>query len=470
MFLLAPEAARALAGWPLSRADARNSAAVELVAPASGRPRRWSFDGGRVLGYEPGMTVWSSPSVGEVDGRAVLFAGSYDRNVYAFDAASGEVLWRFTTGGAVLGTPVVRAHGAHRTVLAASSDRIVYALDAADGRRLWSHAVEDYRPTLGGARLAAPALGQARGTAAAFVAHWVFDRSLAGSLQRGAVTALDAESGAVLWRTELSDNEMTAPVFAEVGGRGLLFVGSSNGGLYALDADSGAVIWRRVELDAVRSPPALLDVGGAPRLLAASKYGTLRALDAATGEVAWSYRTADRITGSPAVAMAGARPVALVGSHDQALHAVDAATGRPLWRHVTRGGLYGSPCLAGPLAIAAAWDHRLHAVGAERGEARWSFYVGRPLWDAVALDESTWSSPVAARVNGRWMAYFGSYDGNLYALPLDELEGTGGPAGANLAFWISLPVALLGAAALAVALTRRARRRAGDGGTATPPR
>lgn len=409
------------------------------------------------------MTAWSSPALGEVDGRALLLAGSYDRSVYALDAASGEPVWKFTTGGGVYGTPALRAGSAPRAFVA-SSDRLVYALDARDGRRLWSHAVEEYRPTLGGARLAAPALGSAGGREAVFVAHWVFDRSIAGSLQRGGVTALDAETGGVLWRAPLGDNEMTAPLFARVGARGLLFVGSSDGTLRALDADRGEVVWTRVELDAIRSPPALLDAGGAPRLLLASKYGALRALDAATGAPAWSYKTGDRVTGSPAVAEVEGRAVAVLGSYDRSLHAVDAATGAPLWRHETRGGLYGSPCLAGGAVLAASWDHRLHAVAAGTGAPLWSFYAGRPLWEAIALDESTWSSPAAARVNGRWMAYFGSYDGTLYALPLDELAAPGGPARSNLAFWVSFPLAALAAAGLALLFTRRARAAGGGAG------
>jgi len=412
------------------------------------------------------MTVWSSPALGSVAGRAVLLAGSYDHSLYALDAASGELLWKFTTGGGVYGAPALDVRGAAPRVFVASSDRMVYALDAGDGRRLWNHLVEDYRPTLGGARLAAPALGTAQGRPAVFVAHWVFDRSLAGSLQRGGVTALDAEAGRVLWRAVLGDNEMTAPLFAPVAGRAMLFVGSSSGALHALDADRGEVVWRHLELDAIRSPPALVEVGGTARLLAASKYGALRALDAATGATLWSYKTGDRITGSPAAVAIAGRPVALVGSYDRSLHAVDAASGTPLWRYTTRGGIYGSPGLAGPVALVTSWDHRLHAVAAATGAPLWSFHAGRPLWEAIALDESTWSSPAAARINGRWMAYLGSYDGNLYALPLDELAAPGGPARSNLAFWISFPVALLAAAGLALLFTRRARRGGPAGGGA----
>ncbi len=61
------------------------------------------------------------------------------------------------------------------------------------------------------------------------------------------------------------------------------------------------------------------------------------------------------------------------------------------------------------------------------------------------------------------MAYFGSYDGNLYALPLDELAAPGGPGRSNLVFWLSFPMAMLAAGLLAVFFTRRARRRTTHG-------
>lgn len=405
------------------------------------------------------MTAWSSPAVGAVAGRAVVLFGSYDNAVHAFDAAGGEPLWRFTTGAGVYGTPVLWEGGGRPRVFAASSDRMVYALDAADGRRLWNHLVEPYRPTLGGARLPAPCVGRVLGRDAVFAAHWVFDRSLAGSLQRGGVTALSAEEGEVLWRRDLGDNEMTAPVCARAGGQGLLLVGSSNGNVYALEADTGRVLWRHADLDAVRSPPAFVEIGGKGRALVASKYGALRALDGESGAELWAYKTGDRITGSPAAAEVAGRRVALVGSYDRSLHAVDAETGALLWRATTRGGIYGSPALAGEAVLFGAWDHRLHAVAAGSGAPLWSFYTGRPLWEAIALDESTWSSPAAALVNGRWMVYAGSYDGKVYALPLDELVASTGPGGSNLGFWLSFPAALLCAGLLAVAFTRRARRR-----------
>ena len=57
------------------------------------------------------------------------------------------------------------------------------------------NSVEEYRPSLGGARLEAPCAGEVRGAPAVFVAYWVWDRSLGRNLQRAGVVAL----GAGLW-------------------------------------------------------------------------------------------------------------------------------------------------------------------------------------------------------------------------------------------------------------------------------
>ncbi|HJX51576.1 MAG TPA: PQQ-binding-like beta-propeller repeat protein, partial [Polyangia bacterium] len=201
--------------WSQSRCDAQNTAAIEIDAPASGPARAWSFDGsGRVWGYEPGMTVWSSPALALVEGRALLAVGNYDHTLYALDAATGDSLWKFTTGGPVYAAPVFFREGDRTIVLATSTDRLVYAIDAATGRQVWVHSVEDYRPTLGGARLAAPCVG---GTGdsdnAVFVAYWVWDRSLVNSLQKSGILALTLAEGKPLWRQELGDNDLSAPIF-----------------------------------------------------------------------------------------------------------------------------------------------------------------------------------------------------------------------------------------------------------------
>jgi len=451
--------------WSQSRCDAQNAAAIELRTDHSVAPRAWTFDGsGRVWGYEPGLTVWSSPALGEADGQPVVVAGNYDHTLYALNAATGEVLWKFTTGGPIYSAPVFFRDGSRHLLFAASNDRLVYAIDPALGRQVWVHAVEDFRPTLGGARLAAPCVG---GTAekdnAVFVPYWIWDRSLASSMQTAGIVALSADDGRPLWRTVLGDGELTAAIFVRLQGRGVLFLGSSSGNLFAVDATDGHVLWKKAELDCVRNPPAFLSTEQGPLLVTGSKFGTVRGLDAASGTERWQFRTGDRITSSPAV-WTGKQPRIFVGSYDRNLYAIDAAGGS-VWHQTFRGGIYASAAILGDgnadgvLVLTQAWDHLLHVNRGGDGSAVFSAFTGRPLWNVGGMDDSNWSSPAVGRIAGHAMAFVGSYDGLLRSLPLDAEERSAPELRSNLGFWLSFPLFLGPVAALAILLTRRERRR-----------
>ena len=177
LVLLMPTAGLAAdcAVWSQSRCDAGNRAAIDLRSDRAPVPHAWTFDGsGRVWGYEPGLTVWSSPALGLAGDEPAVVAGNYDHTLYCLAAATGEPIWKFTTGGPVYATPVFFQDGARQMVIAASNDRIVYAIDPALGRQIWVHAVEDFRPTLGGARLASPCVGGLGDRDdAVFVPYWI---------------------------------------------------------------------------------------------------------------------------------------------------------------------------------------------------------------------------------------------------------------------------------------------------------
>jgi outer membrane protein assembly factor BamB len=364
-------------------------------------------------------------------------------------------------------------------VFAGSSDRAVYALDAADGRREWVYSVQGWRPTMGGARLASPAVGRAQGRDAVFVAHWVWDKSMAGHQQAGGLTALDALSGRRLWTTALGDNQLSSPIFAREGPEGTgadprgqpdagrVFVASENGNLYALDARSGRVLWAHGERDAIKSSPALFTLDGRARLVIGSKFGRVRCLDAATGQVLWRFKAGHWVDGSAAVAEVDGRLVVYVGSYDTNLYALEASSGSFLWSYRTAGGIYSSPAVVregGEVSVLfASWDHHLHCVSADRGAPRWKKHTGRPIWDSVTLGDSIWSSPSVALFDEQAMVYFGAYSGPFYALPLAAAARELPRPASNLGFWVTLPGVVLATTALTLILTWRHRRRASAG-------
>ena len=77
----------------------------------------------------------SSPAID----RDTLYIGSGDHNVYAIDAQSGTLRWKFTTGDVVHASPAV----SHGVVYIGSWDRYFYALDATTGAVKWKFLTGD---------------------------------------------------------------------------------------------------------------------------------------------------------------------------------------------------------------------------------------------------------------------------------------------------------------------------------------
>jgi len=108
--------------WPTLRADAARSGCVAAQVSAELTEAWRAKIGGRL----------SSPVA--ADGR--LFVASIDAHeVHAFDAKSGEALWRFTAGARVDSPPTIWKGRA----LFGSADGYVYCLRADDGRLIWRY-------------------------------------------------------------------------------------------------------------------------------------------------------------------------------------------------------------------------------------------------------------------------------------------------------------------------------------------
>ena len=454
--------------WPLARHDLRASGSVRLRTPGEEVPRGWSHEQLlQVSSYQPGMTVWSSAAVGLVDGRAVVAAGCYDHRLMLFDAASGRPLWSYITGDGVYATPLLwrdRATG-DSWLFATSADGSIYALDASSGQRRWSRPVFDYRPSLDGCRLSAPALGVVDGRAVLFVGYWYWDRSLAGNTQQAGLLCLRATDGRPLWHRQFLDNRVHDPLFVHLPGGAVVLVSSADGNLRALRASDGRLLWSRRETEPYFSQPsAWRDADGVWRIFIGSAFGKLRALRAADGRELWSYPAGHWISGAAALLDAGGGTRVVFGTFANQLLALDAASGRRRWKHLAAGPVYSSPALVerggDRQAIYTALDNRLTGVDAGDGVLRWSLDIGAPIWDGVPQGESLWASPVAARINGRWMLYLGSPAGAFLAIPLDQAElASTSPPWSNRRFWIIMVLVLAGTTLAATWLSRRQRLR-----------
>lgn len=279
-----------------------------------------------------------------------------NRTVHAFDAVSGAALWS---------RPI--SSGSERTFGDAGRVFVLgyetHAFDAASGTPLWTFesSVDTTYNTKG-----AVADG----------------RVFIGSVRSGAVLALDAATGAVLWRQIVHEPNWTFR--GRVKGlsvhEGMLYVVVDrpyywNGYLQALvvvalDPATGRELWRYQQGDEKTAYQAdgTLSFYGDLILYADEAMREVSAFDRRTRERVWVYTTPTMWAG-PRQAPAVADGVAYVANGDGRVYALDAASGRLRWKSRTEHGSYASQVVCGEYVIAAHQLSRVYrkADGSEVG-------------------------------------------------------------------------------------------------------
>jgi len=408
------------------RGNPAHSGIYETEGPQQFHGVKWAF---KTEGW-----VISSPALA----GGLVYFGSDDKNLYAVDASSGELKWKFATGGPIRSSPAVVAG----LVYFGSYDGVFYALDAASGKLKWKF------DTPGEQQFAARGLHAYFPRAQVIPDFWDFFLSSpvvdSGSVYFGSgdgnVYALAAASGELKWKFPTQGVVHSSPALAG----GVIYVGSWDSYLYALDAATGKEKWRfktgedKVNFNQVgiQSSPAVVD----GVVYFGCRDAHLYAVDAATGQQKWAFDNhGDWIISSPAVydgsVFAGT-------SIPSAFGALEINTGRPRFVLDARFLVFSSPAIATGTAYFGSFNGKLYAVNTKTGQFIWEFQTqagrkdplgvvgadGRPDFktafrsqfyeDMYRAGERLFSlgSIVSSPVVDHDVVYFGSTDGNLYAL------------------------------------------------------
>jgi len=277
-----------------------------------------------------------------------IFLGSASGMVYSLDAATGCVHWTYQAApdGVRTAFTVAEMPGSpgRTTVWFGDLAGHIYALEAATGRQIWKVRLEEF-PT--GRITASPVLHNGR----LYVGVASFEELLAANPKyecckfRGSVAALDARTGAQIWKTYTigepakltGKNQAGTPTWGPSGAgvwsaptidtkTKALYVTTGDGysdpavattdSIMALDQDTGKILWTRqftradqwnlgcIALDKVGCPPkaggdfdfgssAILRTlpGGKRLLIAGQKSGMVHAIDPDRGgEIVWQSR------------------------------------------------------------------------------------------------------------------------------------------------------------------------------------
>ena len=275
------------------------------------------------------------------------------------------------------GTPVVSGG----VVYAMDTQSMVSAYKAADGNRLWRTEL-------------APSNDEGHiGGGLAFD-----DGRLFAATGFAEAVAMDAKTGKVIWRKNLSAPMRSAPTVR--GGR--LFVVTMNNQLFALNAKTGDTLWQHRGLPEIASV-----LGGASPavdqgvVVVPYTSGELIALKVENGRVLWqdSLTAARRTDVLSNLAGIRGRPVIDRGlviaiSNGGVMAAIDIRTGQRVWSREIAG--IESPWVAGDYIFVLTTESELVAIARKDGRIHWVRGLPRFEDPEDKEDPIVWTGPILA--------------------------------------------------------------------------
>lgn len=194
--------------------------------------------------FERGAEVVSTPAVGTEN----LFIGSSDGYFYAIDRSSGEQQWRYRTRDWIWSSPTL----AFGTVYFTDWNSIVYALDAATGEEQWTY--NSFGAYISGSTSV--------DEDAVYFGHTPANAPPDTTRENAEVFALDRETGEERWTYRTDALEIgSSPVVTDES----IYIGSHSQvdeegtGIYALTKDGARRWFFEVTERGVGPSPALLD-------------------------------------------------------------------------------------------------------------------------------------------------------------------------------------------------------------------
>ena len=331
--------------------------------------------------------LWTAPVTGDahefptpviVDG-IVYYPSNYGSDsLYALNAATGELIWKYYTG--LTDDAVTVKDG----FLYTASDSL-WCLDALTGERIWASGDANWEGST-------PAVVDGR--------VYCGRRELQYPRDSSYVSCFDAATGTEIW----SDTLLGYTASCLTVWNGMVFVPTDltnqETPLYALDANTGSIIWENTDAFGGYwdSSPVVVD----NLIYINGNDCVARAIDAITGTTVWE---ADTTSGFSIMATPAYHDGRLYfGDQADTYHCLDASVGSTIWS--VPGVQHGSSGIADGIVFYGEIDNpygaRVIALDCDTGGEIWSYSTGA---------DHIYSSP--AITDG--VVYIAGMDWNLYA-------------------------------------------------------
>ncbi len=318
-----------------------------------------------------------------------LYFGACNNYIYCLNTGTGEVMWKFRTGGQItMSNPFIWKN----TLFQTCYDQYIYALDARTGELKWKFRT-------GGPMAGSPNVYKEK----------VYFLSQGDDSH---FYCLNAKTGELVWKFYCRYGGVSCPIFLN----GNVLFTSTDQYLYCLNADNGEIVWKFfMDLKAITTPCIVNEKGGMiagmkmpgpvtckkGSILVGSETGKFYSLNF-DGEKQWEYQTGDRIQNCGATVY---NKKIYFTSFDNNIYCLNL-DGNLIWRYTTGRSAMTTPEVADGVVYCGSADQNMYALDAETGQYLWSFHTGGLLFSSATYQ------------NGK--LYFGSWDGYIYCIDTEK--------------------------------------------------
>lgn len=300
-------------------------------------------------------------------------------------SANPRVVWKAKIGSGasknhrMISQPVV----ADGKVFTMDPEWKVAAFNFASGKKIWTANVKD----------------KGESKASAFGGGVAYDDGkLFISVGSGYAAALDANSGAQLWRTDFEVALRGAPTAAN----GQVYITSHDNQLFALDDDTGEILWSHVAISEAAgllgtASPAV--VGNT--IVAVFSSGEIFALRADNGRVSWtdSLTRTGRLTALSSLNDIDGLPVVDRGvvyavGHSGRMASINLRTGERVWENNLESAQ--TPWVAGDFIYVVTLNAEVICLSRQTGKIRWMKEIQQWRKNDKKKDQLVWSGPILA--------------------------------------------------------------------------